>query len=149
MNNITADESLIKRYVVKDEWKDFEVTLEVNHNRLTPEIATQINEFWGGWGDRLIAESSGDVVKTTIRLFGLRMIHVMLSQGGASFGPNAKSPLFDEHPGKHWSCDLQNEEGWGGTGGDPYGWCGIRVVAADVDTPDFEDLVLTEVATNA
>ena len=92
MNNITADQSSIKRYVVKDEWKDFEVTLEVNHNRLTPEIATQINEFWGGWDDRLIAESSGDVVKTTIRLFGLRMIHMMLSQGGAFFGPNDKSP---------------------------------------------------------
>ncbi len=144
MNKITADQNSIKRYVVKDEWKEYSVTLEVNHTRLTPETATMINNFWGGSEDRL--EGSGDVVKAIIRLFGLRMIHMMLSQGGAIFSLDYKSPLFDEHPGKFWSADLQNEEGWGEAGNDPYGYCGIRVVAADVDTPDFEDLVLTEVA---
>ena len=37
MNTITPDQATIKRYMVKEVWKDYEVTLEVNHARLTPE----------------------------------------------------------------------------------------------------------------
>lgn len=144
MNTVTADQPVIKRYIVGEVWKDYEVTLEVNHTRLTPEIATMINNFWGGSDDRL-ADSDGDIVKTIIRLFGLRMINMMLSQGGAFFGLHYKNPITNEHPGKYWSAELQNEEGWGEAGGDPYGWCGIRVIAADVEVPGFDDVALAEV----
>ena len=144
MSNVTVDNTAIKRYVVKDAWKEYEVTLEVDHTRLTQEVATMINNFWSNSDQRLLVEG-GDPVKTTIHLFGLRMIMIMLSKGGAFFGSQSRNPFTNEHRGKLWTADLQNEEGWGGAGGDEYGWCGIRVIAADVDTPSFYDVTLAEV----
>ncbi|MNP86236.1 hypothetical protein D3C76_1863480 [compost metagenome] len=45
------------------------------------------------------------------------------------------------------SKDLRGEEGWGGEGdaSGTFGWCGIRVVSADVELPSFDDLELDEV----
>lgn len=129
----------IIQYKVKEVWKDYEVTLEVNHAVLTVEVATLINQFWSDDHWRLAAEN-GDVVRTVIRLFGSSMIQIMFSEGGASFSSASRS---GDHPAPYWTADLHNEEGWGGTqGGDPYGFCGIRVIAADVETPGFHDVEL-------
>lgn len=134
----------IKRYLVKESWKDYEVTLEVNHDVLTEDIASQINGFLSEAQHRVSSEN-GDVVKAVIRLFGKTMIGMMLSEGGSSFSPNSQNSPFG-NPGPIWTADLQNEEGWGGTvEGSPYGWCGIRVIGADVDTPGFDDVELSEV----
>lgn len=129
----------IKRFKVKDTWKDFEVILEVDLNRLTVERAQQINSFWTSADDRLDDES-GDVVRTVIRLAGLEVMCEILEDRGADFGDADR-----------WYCQqttkkLHDSEGWGGEGeGDAFGWCGIRVVGADVGLPGFEDLAVSQV----
>ncbi|AGZ37602.1 MAG: DUF2528 family protein [Pseudomonas sp.] len=129
----------IKRFKVKDTWKDFEVVLEVDLNRLTAERAQQINSFWTSAEDRL-DEENGDVVLTVIRLAGLEVMCEILEDRGADFGDSDR-----------WNCQqttkkLHESEGWGGEGdGDGFGWCGIRVVGAEVDIPCFEDVAVSEV----
>lgn len=146
MNNITEEQNSIKRYVVKEVWKDYEVTLEVNHTRLTPAVATMINNFWGNSTRRLQAEN-GDAVKAVIRLFGQTMINMMLSEGGSSFSIKTETRDIFDNPGPVWTKDLHEEEGWGGSIKDnSFGWCGIRVIAADVEAPGFDDVELAEVA---
>lgn len=135
----------IRRYLVKETWKEYQVTLEVNHDVLTEEIASMINGFWSNAADRLAAEN-GDVIRTVIRLFGQSMIYRMLSEGGASFSITTKNRMTGEHPGPFWTEDLHNEEGWGGDKPGPYGFCGIRVIAADVDAPGYDDVELVEVS---
>lgn len=135
----------IKRYLVKETWKEYEVTLEVNHDVLTEGTAALINGFWSNARDRLSAED-GDVVRTVIRLFGQTMIYRMLSEGGASFSIATKHPMTGDNPGPFWTEDLHNEEGWGGTEPGQYGFCGIRVIAADVDAPGYDDVELVEVS---
>lgn len=134
----------IKRFKVKNTWKDYEVTLEVDLNRLTAEKANLINDFWSSAKDRVDLEH-GDVVKAVVRMFGQVMINMMLAEGGSSFSGKPRDHFDDAGP--IWSEDLHNEEGWGGTvKGDGYGWCGIRVIGADVDALGFDDVELEEVA---
>ena len=104
----------IRRFKVKDTWKDYEVLLEVNLDRLTPERAEMINSFWGDDKYRLLHEN-GDVVKAVIRLAGQTLINAMLSQGGTDFSESTKGVIFGDNPGPIWTeDDLHNEEGWGG-----------------------------------
>lgn len=130
----------IKRFKVKDTWKDFEVVLEVDLNRLTAERAQQINSFWTSAEDRL-DEEDGDVVRAVIRLAGHEVMCDLLEDRGADFGD-----------ADGWNCEqttrkLHESEGWGGIGdGDGFGWCGIRVVGAEVEFPGYEDVAVSEVA---
>ncbi|MNL66901.1 hypothetical protein D3C87_1914350 [compost metagenome] len=65
----------------------------------------------------------------------------MLEDGGADFSVNSNS-----YPARMSTRTLHCREGWGGQiEGDEFGWCGIRVVTADVQVPNFEDLALAEV----
>lgn len=130
----------IKRFKIKDTWKDYEVTLEVNLDRLNAERAQLINSFWTGADDRL-DEENGNVVHAVIRLAGHELICQMLNDGGASFSQGDDKWLVNRV-----SKELHDEEGWGGDGdGDGFGWCGIRVIAADVSMPCFEELTLSEI----
>lgn len=136
-----ATATTIKRYIVKDTWKDYEVTLEVNHSVLTPERAALINEFWTNHEDR-VDHLNGDVVKAVIQMFGQNAICLYLNENGASFGDNDKWLINKS------SQELRAEEGWGGESDDAkdlFGWCGIRIVGADVTMPEYEELVLQEV----
>jgi hypothetical protein len=147
--SVMSEQSNIKRYKVKETWKDYEVTLEVNHAVLTVERAAMINEFWSDQDGRMNAED-GDVVKAVIRLFGQRAINAMLAEGGADFTINFKHVMTGEHPGPYWTADLHGNEGWGGSiPGDPYGWCGIRLIAADVEAVAFDTVELVEVGHEA
>jgi hypothetical protein len=138
------NKSNIKRYRVKHTWNDYEVTLEVDLDRLTPERASLLNGFWSDHKNR-VSEENGNVVRSVIRLFGSTMINMMLREGGSSFSANPKH-WFDD-AGPIWSKDLHDEEGWGGTEeGDNFGWCGIRVIAADVESTGFDDVELEELA---
>lgn len=139
-----SEQNNIKRYKVKNTWKDYEVTLQVDLDRLTSERATLINGFWTGAADRLDQES-GDVVKAVVRMFGQVMMNMMLAEGGSSFSGKPRD-IFDD-AGPVWSEDLHNEDGWGGSvPGDGYGWCGIKVVGADVESVGFDDVELEELA---
>lgn len=141
-SDFTPEYSGIIQYIVKETWKDYEVALEVNHEILTKEVATMINQFWSDEHWRLTAEN-GDVVRAVIRLFGSNMIQHMLSEGGAIFSSTHKSPITGENPGRYWTADLHNEEGWGGTLDDsPFGVCGIRVIAAEVEALGYDDVEL-------
>jgi hypothetical protein len=136
-----SEQTNIKRYKVKDTWKDYEVTLEVDLDRLTTERAGLINSFWTGADDRL-DEEDGDIVRTIVRLAGQEIICEMLEDGGSDFGTDSNS-----YPARSATRALHCREGWGGQiDGDEFGWCGIRVVAADVQVPNFEDVTLTELA---
>lgn len=143
MQSTAAEASpVIKRYTIKDTWKGYVVTLEVNHSILTPERAQQINTFWTSHEDRL-DQCDGDVVKTVIQLFGQETICLYLSESGASFGDKDQW-LIDKE-----SKEKRANEGWGGEsmeGEDngAFGWCGIRIVGADVGMPEFDELSLEE-----
>lgn len=146
MSNKVESQSPIKRYIVKEVWKDYEVTLEVNHSRLTPEVATILNNFWTGAKYRLQTEN-GNSVRAVIRYFDQTMINMMLSEGGSTFCIDNGKPKYFGCPGPIWTKDLHEEDGWGGSlENDPYGFCGIRVIAADVEAPCFEDVELVEVS---
>ncbi|MOA13571.1 hypothetical protein D3C78_1336310 [compost metagenome] len=107
---------------------------------LTDEKAHLINNFWTSAEDRLDT-CDGDIRETVIRLFGQSAICHFLYIGGVC---SSTGWVLDRI-----SKDLRGEEGWGGEGdvSGTFGWCGIRVVAADVELPSFNWLGLSEVAT--
>ena len=75
--------SNVKTYKVVAAWfDDAEVSLQVDHDVLTPDLAMLINGFWSGSEDRLKAEN-GDVVRAVVRLFGSCAISYFMSDGGA------------------------------------------------------------------
>lgn len=126
----------IRRYTVTDTWKDQEVTLEVDHSILTPELAKEMNEFWSSAEWRR-SEEDGDDVRAVIRFAGTILINMMLGQGGSSFIERTNNMGMGS-PGPHWTKDLHDEEGFGPD-------CGIRCVAASVSTSDYSDVELKEV----
>lgn len=123
----------VKTYRVKEDWKDYEVWLEVDHDVLTQELAELINNFWSGKKERVKAEN-GSVVKAVIRFAGYIVINEMLAQGGASFRKSSTEAI------KLWSDWLAEQEGWPGIGK-----LGIRVVYGEVETTDFDSVELSEV----
>lgn len=77
--------SNLKTYTVKASWfNDAEVTLQVDHDLLTPELAKEINDFWSDASYRLRQEDE-DVVRVVIRMFGARTISLAMEQGGWDF----------------------------------------------------------------
>ncbi|MDZ7870749.1 MAG: DUF2528 family protein [Rheinheimera sp.] len=121
----------VKTYRVKEDWKDYEVWLEVDHDVLTPELAELINNFWNGGKERVKAEQ-GSVIKAVIRFAGYIVINEMLAQGGASFRKSSTAAI------KLWSDWLAEQEGWPELG--------IRVVYGEVETTDFDSVELSEVS---
>lgn len=136
----TTPAANIKRFKVKDTWKDYEVTLEVDLARLTVERADAINAFWTGAEDR-VDEEDGDVVRAVIRMAGHEVMCELLEDRGGHFTTTCHS-----FPAEASTETLHSQEGWGGeVDGDKFGWCGIRVIAADVQLPSFEEVALAEV----
>lgn len=56
-----------QRYRITHPWLDAVVVLDVEHSILTPELATDINDFWSDADDRLGA-ADDDVVLAVIKL---------------------------------------------------------------------------------
>ncbi len=140
-----SEQTKIKHFKVCESWKDYEVLLEVNLDVLTPARAAMINNYFSDHETRLMDED-GDVIRVAVRLAGSTMIRIMLEQGGAlGFTPAFKN-IFGENPGACWTQDLHSAEGFGGCEVDekPYGWCGMRVIGANVEVPGFFEVELTE-----
>ncbi|WP_228022208.1 MULTISPECIES: DUF2528 family protein [unclassified Pseudomonas] len=116
----------LKKHTLMDSWKDWSITLEVDHDILTIERATEINEFWTSAEERL-SDEDGDVVMVVIKMAAKHLVYAFLEMGGGV--------CSDERAAGHWTRDnLQNDEGWGGTvKGSAFGWCGIRLVSADIE----------------
>ncbi|UUZ68053.1 DUF2528 family protein [Polaromonas sp. P2-4] len=131
--------SQLKTFMVCSEDNAFQVVLEVNLEKLTPAMATEVNNFWGGNEARADLED-GDVVRAVIRLYGSRMIAMMLAAGGVHFDQET-NPEWAEQ----WTKQMQQLEGWPGPDGTPNGALGIRVLVAEVVVPGFEEVELSEV----
>jgi hypothetical protein len=57
----------VKRYEVEtDGLEPFTVVIDVDHDKLTPEIAKQVNDFWSSADERLAA-ANGDVTQAVIK----------------------------------------------------------------------------------
>lgn len=126
----------LEKFLVSDQNATFFVTLEVDRTKLTTELTTEINDFWSGNDDR-VDSMDGDVVKAVIKLYGLRLIAMMLRDGGEQFVRPDGAAL--------WTQRMQQEEGWPGGDDTPHGALGMRVVAADVLIPGFDECDLDEV----
>lgn len=127
----------LKKFKVGDYFRDMTVTLEVDTAKLDVERATLINEFWSD-ADRRLSAEDGDVVRAVVRYFGLQAILIMLEHGGISFSSANKGGSA------YWSEKVCELEGWGDADETPYGFCGIRIIAADVDAPNFHSVELEE-----
>lgn len=128
-----------KRYTVKHEWHDHTVTLEVDHARLTAEEAALYLTFWTG-GDEFTEDESGDPVRALVRYFGTVAMRQILAEYGATFNESHKEAA------RIWSKQIRDTEGFGGEDGSPFGPIGIRILAADVETTDFDDVKLQELS---
>lgn len=132
---------MIKTFKVCAEYNDeMFVVLQVDMNKLKAELATEINTFWGDAEHRLFSED-GDVVKAVIRMYGSRLMRMMLAEGGCSITAT-RSPLAAQI----WTVAMQAEEGWPGPDGTPSGAIGIQVIEAQVEIPGFDGVELEEVA---
>lgn len=115
----------IKTYTLKDTWKEWSITVEVDHDILTSERAAMINSFWTSAEDRL-SDADGNVVRAVIKLAAEGWVYDLLEAGGMRVEDGRQSRI--------WTEDRQNKEGWGGTVQDSdFGWCGIRLVGADIE----------------
>lgn len=125
--------SNLKTYRVSYEDIEFaEVTLQVDHDVLTPALATEINDFWGMCTHRLSAQN-GDVVQTVIRMFGVAAINRFLAIGGGDFvGHEAKHI-------EYWTQQVIDHEG---EGWPPLAELGILLIRADVHIGDYFDATL-------
>ena len=122
-------------YRVSAEWfGDAEVTLLVDFDVLTPELATEINTFCSGASDRLQAED-GNVLLTVIRLFGQMAIRHFMANGGASFSSH------DDYV-RYWTQQIIDDqgEGWPDVDG-----LGIWITGAEVSVVDYDDVTLEAV----
>lgn len=128
----------LEKFLVSDQNDTFFVTLEVDRSKLTAELAAEINTFWGGHEDRADSMDE-DVVAAVIKLYGVRVMGLMLRGGGWTIN-EAQVRLAEQ-----WTAAMQLEEGWPGADGSPHGALGIRVTAADVEIPGFDECDLNEV----
>ncbi len=128
--------SSIKAFKVTADWfSDASVTLRVDLGILTPELAAEINKFWGDARARLAAED-GDEVRTVARLFGAQAIRYFMSDGGASFGPDPSTAAP-----RYWTQKVIDAQGEGWLSADGLG---ILIIAAEVDDVGYYDVDLAE-----
>ena len=128
--------SNIKTYTVKASWfNDAEVSLQVDHSILTPELAKEINDFWSDANYRLLQEDR-DVVRVVVRMFGARAIALAMEQGGWDFskqsvvaGLRTAQEVIDSY-GEGWP---KAEE------------LGIYVIQVAADSVGFDDVELEAV----
>lgn len=123
--------SNLKTYRVKAAWfDDAEVSLQVDHDILKPELATLINSFWSD-ADARLADEDEDVVRAVIRLFGAAAIRYMMADGGASFGPVQKD--------WYWTKEVIRDQG---EGWPDWESLGILIVGAEVSPVGYDDVTL-------
>lgn len=128
--------SNLRRYKVDAAFKECSVILEVDTDKLTIERAEMFLRFWTG-AEGKIADEGGDVVRAAVRDFGVNAMYHMLGDMGASFSGG--------HQAERWSKEMRDMEGYGAEDGTPHGWLGIRVVAADAESPSWDECSLDEV----
>lgn len=91
----TTGENNMKKTYKFDAGFDISVTIEADTEKLTPEVAEEINSFWMGAKDVLRA-ANGDVTEAAVRWAASRFIRALL--GGCSV--------------QGAQAELENAEGW-------------------------------------
>lgn len=86
----------LKRYTLEDAWKDWDVTVEVDHDILTEERAAEINSFWSGDEERL-SDEDGDVVRAVIKYAARMWIYDLLEAGGVYVTEGGQARYWTEH----------------------------------------------------
>lgn len=126
--------SATKRYVVNF-GDENSVTLEVDTEKLSPELATEINKFWSSHSLRL-SEQNNNPVEVVARLFGAAAIRVFMENGGAL-------RLSEGKEREYWTRKvLQDQwEGW-----PEFESLGVLLVDADVSCVDYFEVTLKEAA---
>jgi hypothetical protein len=94
------------------------VTLEVDLDVMTPELATEINNFWAGAADVLTA-AGDDIIQAAARRAASRILWLLLDTDDAD-------SAMDE---------FNRQEGW-----PPNGEHGIRIVDFDLPSMSADDL---------
>ncbi len=132
--------STIKTYTVKASWfNDAEVTLQVDHDLLTPELAKEINDFWSDHSYRLLQEGR-DVVRVVIRMFGAKTISLAMEQGGWDF--SKQSPAA----GLRTAQEVIDSYGEGWPNAEELG---ISVIQVTADSVGFDDVELEAIEGSA
>lgn len=103
---------------------DLSVTVEVDMDKLTPELATEINSFWSG-ADDVLGAADGDVVLAAVLRSGPYLMGAVL-QGYNEFGAQK---------------ELDESEGW-----PPNGEHGIRIIDFEIPDMDADMIDVTEIA---
>jgi hypothetical protein len=126
--------STTKKFIVSFN-DDNQVTLEVNTEKLTPALATEINKFWGSDSLRL-SEQHNDVVEVVVRLFGAAAIRVLMESGGIF---HLSQPKANEY----WTRKVleEQQEGW-----PEFESLGILIVDAEISCIEYFGVTLEEVA---
>jgi len=114
-----------KRYVFDAGFSDISVTLDIDLDVLTPELATMINNFWGD-AEYVLSAADGYVIEAVARR-------------AASVFINA---AFEGCSNEEAQTSLDESEGW-----PPAGESGIRLVAFDIPDTCADQLDLRSVDT--
>lgn len=127
--------STLKRYQVSFD-DDASVTLEVNTEVLTVDLAHIINSFWSGAEERIV-EQGMDVVLAVVRLFGVCAIQSMTHEEAGDFD------VHNVNASSYWTDRVieMQVEGWPDAEG-----LGIRIIEANLrPSYDYFDAELQEV----
>ena len=89
----------MKRYKIDHtEMFQTELLLEVDHERLTPELASEINNFWSGCEDRL-SDADGDPVLAVIKLAASIFLGYVLDVGQCLNTEGMQLAFDNQHEG--------------------------------------------------
>lgn len=93
--------SQIKRYLVTDPFPDLQVTVDVDHAKLTPELADEINSFYSNHESR-VSSADGDVVIAVVKHAAGILAYAMLN-GASQEGAQAALDEYEGYPphGEH------------------------------------------------
>ena len=110
------------------------VTLQVDHDVLTTELAAEINGF-GVDANWRLGQEDHDVVRVVIRMFGARAIAYLLGIGGADISADADAAR------EMWTQSVLNStgEGW-----PDYSQLGIQIIAANVCAIGYDEVELED-----
>lgn len=117
-----------------EEADDMSVVIQVDTDVLKPELAQEINKFMSGHAARL-SECEGDIYRVVAQLFASYLMCWALENGGIYCSESG-------HRGPEFIRDVLD---WVGEGWPRYEECGLTIVSAYVNAPDFSTLTATVV----
>lgn len=91
-----------KRYLLEHDGTYFDMTVEVDHDKVTEKVLTEINEFWTDGKDRLEA-AGGDVLQAVLKMLCQYVITLQIEYG---YNTHGIRELFN------WGVRGNGQEGW-------------------------------------